>query len=209
MNRHKKRDTSHTFDWHTIHQRIEASRAAVERGFKPTREQRDRILRERAEVLATVTGDDRFAGERFDVLEFLMANEKYAVESRYVGEVYALKDLSPLPCTPAFVLGIINVRGQILSVIDLRGVFELPENLGDEFSKVIILRTAEMEVGIRVDTILGVRSISETEIHPSPATLTGVRAEHLKGVTSSSVALLDVPTILSDKRIIVHEEVEA
>jgi len=197
-----------TFDWAAVHQRIELSRAAVEQGFKPSKEQKERILKQRAELLSKVTANSESDVERYDVLEFLMGNEKYAIESTHVSEVYPIQDLSPLPCTPRFVLGVINVRGQILCVIDLRAVFDLSVDAGAGVNKIIILRTAEMEVGVRADAILGVRSISEAEIYPAPATLTGPRAEFLKGVTDASVALLDVPKILSDKRIIVHEEVD-
>ena len=197
-----------TFDWAAVHQRIELSRAAVEQGFKPSKEQKDRILKQRAELLSTVAANAESDIERYDVLEFQLGNERYAIESTYVSEVYPIEDLSPLPCTPRFVLGVINVRGQILCVIDLRAVFDLSVDNGADVNKIIILRTAEMEVGVRADAILGVKSISQAEIYPAPATLTGARLEFLKGVTNSSVALLDVPKILSDKRIVVHEEVE-
>lgn len=197
-----------TFDWAAVHQRIEQSRAAVEQGFKPSKEQKGKILKQRAELLSTVAITSESDVERCDVLEFLIGNEKYAIESTYVSEVYPIEDLSPLPCTPRFVLGVINVRGQILCVIDLRAVFDLSVDAGADVNKIIILRTAEMEVGVRADAILGVRSISQMEIYPPPATLTGTRSEFLKGVTASSVALLDVQKILSDKRIVVHEEVE-
>ena len=198
----------HAFDWNTIHQRLAVSAAAAERGFKPTPEERDRILRRRAELLAKPVDDCQSVDDRLEVLEFLIADEKYGVESRYVGEVYALKDVTPLPCTPEFVLGIINVRGQILSVIDLRAVFEMTRADTPASSKIITLRTDEMELAIQADAISGIRSVSVTEIDQSPATITGVRAEYLKGVTPSYVALLDVPRILSDKRIIVHEEID-
>src|SRR5439155_25417175 len=128
--------------------------------------------------------------------------------SSSVREVYPLKELTPLPCTPPFVLGIINVRGKILSVIDIKKFFDLPEKGLTDLNKVIIVHADEMELGILADALLGVRAIPLEELQPSLPTLTGIRAEYLKGVTKDRLVILDTEKILSDKGIIVHEEVE-
>lgn len=90
-------------------------------------------------------------------------------------EVYPIKELTPLPCTPSFVLGIINVRGQILTVIDLRRFFDLPIKGLTDLNKVIVIEHHEGELGVLADAILGVRSLCSSEIRPAPSTLTGVR----------------------------------
>jgi len=81
------------------------------------------ILRDRAQVLARPPEQAAAADTLFELLEFRLAQERYAVETRYVREVYPLKDLTPLPCTPPFVLGVVNVRGHILPVLDLKKFF--------------------------------------------------------------------------------------
>ena len=141
-------------------------------------------------------------------MEFLLAYEKYGIESSYVREVYSLKELTPLPCTPLFVLGIINVRGQILSVIDIKKFFDLPEKGLADLNKVIILHSDSMEFGILADVMLGVRNVLLSELQPSLPTLTGIRQEYLKGITAERVVILDAEKLLSDKQIIIHEEVE-
>ena len=143
-----------------------------------------------------------------EVVEFYLAYERYAIESRYIKEVFALKDLTTLPCTPSFVLGIINVRGQIISVIDLKKFFELPEKGITNLNRVIIIKKAGLEFGILADSIVGVKIIDCDKLQLSLPTLNGVRADYLKGVTEDHLIVLDGEKILTDKRIIVHEEVE-
>jgi purine-binding chemotaxis protein CheW len=132
----------------------------------------------------------------------------YGVESLYVREVYPLKELTPLPCTPPFVLGIINVRGQILSVVDLRQFFDLPAQRLTDLNKVIVLHDGTMAFGILADAILGVRVIPPDGVQPSLPTLTGIRAAYLKGVTGERLVILDAAKLLTDKALIVFEEVE-
>src|SRR5579862_4524756 len=126
------------------------------------------ILKTRAHLLAR---ELRSADEPVDAMEvviFRLADEQYAIESVRVQEVYPIKELTPLPCTPPFVLGIINVRGQILTVIDLRRFFELPIKGLTDLNKVIILQHEESELGVLADAIVGVRLLCRTEIQPAP-----------------------------------------
>ncbi len=194
--------------WSDIHRRLETVRAAIEQGVEPTTQEKGEILKARAKTLARES-ETKGAEEHIEVVEFLLTHEKYAIESTYVREVHPLKELTPLPCTPSFVLGLINVRGEILSVVDVKKFFDLPEKGLTDLNKVIIVHMDEMEFGILADVIIGVRSIPLNEIQPSLPTLTGIRAEYLKGITSERLVILDAAKILSDKRIIVHEEVES
>jgi purine-binding chemotaxis protein CheW len=170
--------------------------------------QKHHILLARAHALAREDAQRHAAEESLIVVEFLLAHERYAVEAVYVREVYQLKQLTPVPCTPSFVLGIINVRGCILSVIDLRGFFDLPQDWAPDQHSVIILRTDELELGVLTDGILGARSIPASAVQASPL-LPGIRAEYLRGVTSEHTVILAAEKILSDKKMIVSaDEVE-
>lgn len=173
--------------------------------FLKVSQEKKKILRARAISLAKrpVMQTD----ENLEILEFRLSHEKYGIESRFIREVYPLKELTSVPCTPSFVAGIINVRGQIVSVIDIKIFFDLPENGLTNKSRAIIIRNEKMEFGILADEILDVRSIPGREIHTSFPTLTGIRAEYLKGVTKEHLVVLDAGKILSDEKIIVQEEV--
>lgn len=164
------------------------------------------LLRARARALAQRLDREEPEERHLDVLLFLLSHETYAVELERVREVVSLKELTPVPWTPAFVLGIINVRGEILSVIDLGQFFDLPYKGLTELNKVIALYSDEMEFGILADEILGVRSVPFSEIQISPSPLTDVRSEYLRGVTAEGLIIIDGLKILSDKRMIIHEE---
>ncbi len=196
-----------TQDWEHIYQRLEAVRTAVEQNVYANAQKKQEVLKSRANALAqetkTVTVDETY----LEVVEFHLEYEHYAIETSHIREVYPLKELTPVPCTAPFVLGIINIRGQILSVLDLKVFFHLPEKGLTDLNKVIILHSQAMEFGILADAILGVRSIPLNAIQPSLPTLTDIGADYLKGVTAERLVILDATKILSDKNIIVHEEV--
>jgi len=195
-------------DWNEIHSRIEKAKVIVEKGFQPSREERDRILKERAKITALESNEGLKKEESIEVLEFMLAYERYGVELKYVREVYPLTELTPIPGIPSFVLGIINVRGEILSVIDIKKFFDLPEKGLTDLNKVIILHSPEMEFGVLADSIIGVHSILLNELQTSLPTLTGIREEYLKGVTKERKVILDAERLLTDKSIIVNENVK-
>lgn len=202
-------DTGSVTDWHTIHLRLEKVRTALERGFTSTPEEKKKILKARARILAQESTKPQAADESIEIVEFLLANEKYGIESFSVREVYPIRDLTPLPCTPSYVYGIINVRGHIVSVIDIKKFFDLPERGLADLNKVIVVQNDAMEFGILADAMIGVRSVPLKEIQQSLPTLTGIRAEYLKGVTKERLVIFDIAKFLSDKKIMVHEEIES
>src|SRR5712692_1713421 len=159
------------------------TRVAPQQRWSSSQEDKKKVLRARAMELAREAEQEKTAEETMEIVEFLLAHEKYGIQSSYVREVCPLKELTPVPCTPPFVLGIVNVRGQVLSVIDIKKFFDLPEKGLTNLNKVIILRNDKMEFGILADLILGVRFIPVSQIQPSLPTLTGIREHYLKGVT--------------------------
>lgn len=203
-----RKEKKAAIDWHEIRQRIESARTAIERGWTPDAEQTRQILKARAQALAREPGKMETAAECLEAVEFLLAGERYAVESRHVREIFPLENLTPLPGTPAFVLGIINIRGEILSVIDIKKFFELPDKGLTDLNKVIVLQSESMLFGILADVIAGVRQIPATGIQPSLPTLTGIREEYLRGITAERTIILDAEKLLADEKIIVQEQVE-
>ncbi len=203
------RKKSAVVDWDAVHHRLADARAVMDKGWTPAPAEQKKILKARAKAIAQEPPAEETAGEQIEIVEFLLAYERYGIESSHVREIHPLKELTPLPCTPAFVLGIVNIRGQILPVIDIKKFFELPEKGLTDLNKVIIIRSRDMELGILADVILGVRSIPCKEIQSSLPTLTGIREDYLTGVTKERVVILDAAKLLSDRKIIVQEEVEA
>lgn len=179
-----------------------------------TPEEKKKVLKARAKAIAMEPEKDNTGKACLDVVDFSLADEIYAIESVYIREVCLLKDLTLLPGVPPYVLGIINVHGQVVSVIDIKKFFDLPEKGITNLNRVIIIqkdgaagdKNGKMEFGILADTIIGVRSIPLKDIEPSLPTLTGIREEYLRGVTKDSVVILDADKLLSDETIIINEE---
>jgi purine-binding chemotaxis protein CheW len=173
----------------------------------PTADEQRRILRERARRFASRAETADGSGS-IEVLEFGLAGERYAIEAVHVDDVVPLRELTPLPCTPDFLRGVVNVRGRLVGVIDLKKFFGLPERGITDLHRVVLLRSADLEFGLLADTVEGVVSLELEAIQPPLPTLTGIRETYVRGVTFERVLFLDAEAILSDRRLVVDEEVE-
>ena len=168
-----------------------------------------RVLRERAQALARVDAAAVAAdADVLELLEFRLAAERYAVETRYVVEVHPLRELTPLPGTPAFVRGIVNLRGRILPVFDLKKFFDLPEQGLTDLHRIIVVRGHELELGLLADTVATVRTLPRAALQPSLPTLSEIGAEYLMGVSEERIIVLDLARILTDPKIVVNDEVD-
>ena len=165
-----------------------------------------KILKARAGMLARrPLEQEQPSGDLLAVTEFLLAHERYALEFRFIREICPLKELTPLPCTLPFVLGIINLRGQIISVIDFRRYVGLPVKGITELNRVVILKSGDVEFGILADEILGMRTLPRREMQRQPFQ-TGILAHFVMGIASDGCIILDGEKILADRKIVVEEE---
>lgn len=168
----------------------------------------DDILRARAQVLArpAPAGPAALSDGSLQVLEFQIAGQTYAVETRHAAEVVSLDDLTPVPGTPAFVLGVFNLRGRITAVIDVRSFLGLPQRGLSDLGQVIVVRGQALEFGFVCDRIEGVNACG-TEQLQAPLAPLPAHGRHLKGMTPEGRLLLDLDSILADPALIVHKEV--
>jgi purine-binding chemotaxis protein CheW len=195
-------------DWAALYRRLQQARTALEKKLQPDEWEKRKILRERARVLSAGATDEKASQPKLEVLEFIVGAQHYGFETSHIREIYPLTDLTPLPCTPAFVLGLVNVRGTILSIVDIKKFLRLPEKGLSDLSKAIIVRYGSIEIGIGADKILDFRVVPIEELHPMPPTLSEVAKEFLKGITNDLLVVLDVPGILKDGRLLVDEKVQ-
>lgn len=164
------------------------------------------ILKKRAASLAArVKSQEDEAGIQAAV--FTLGGERFAFESAYLKEVSPATEIVPVPCTPAFVLGIVSFRGQVLSVIDLRKFFDLPDRGISDMNRLLVLSSNGMRFGVLADTVEGVRLIKTDGLKRLP-TLSGVREEYLFGVSPEGITVLDGGKLLADKSIIVYEKAD-
>lgn len=201
-------ETSSDRFWRDIHHRLENSRQHLEERFNPTPQQRYEMMRERSRKIARAPEERSSVEQAIELVEFTLGQERYAVESSFIREVCPLKDITPLPGAPSFVVGIINVRGQIVSVIDLRRLFGLADAELSGVGNVIILHNAQMEFGILTDEVVGMSHLSPENLQPSLLVLAGAREEYLLGITADRVAVIHAERLLTDAKLIVQDAVE-
>lgn len=167
----------------------------------------ERVLKERARILQKTKQENQATGEQFDGLEFLLSGERYAVDSSYVSEVICIKNLTPLPCTPPFVFGIIYNRGEIISVIDLKKLFNLPNKGIANLNRVIIVKHDEIEVGILADEIIGNTTVSLQTLQKELPAINKIAENYIIGLSKERLIVLDIKEILLDEKIIINEVV--
>lgn len=164
------------------------------------------ILKDRANRLARIDKQEKVVGDSIETLTFHLANETYAIEAKYIKEVHALKDYTPLPCVPSFVYGLINIRRRIYSIIDLRPLFDLPILKKKAESRIIILKNDQTSFALIVDRVIGLLSVQKDGLQHHVESLNGFRNNILKGITKEGLIILDGDKLLTEKSLIVDQE---
>lgn len=192
-------------NWNEIYTRLEEARQALE-GERFGPEEARRILTKRAQTLAQAPQDLQTPIEEVELLVFSLAKERYGVDPSHILDVAPVQRLTPIPGTPAFVLGVMNYRGQLRPVLDLRRVLD-PGGPGSAGKSVVAVEVNGMMFGILCDAVVGMIRVGTEEILSAPAALgTGQRA-YVRGVTRDMVTVLDLEALTRDPRIVVNDEV--
>lgn len=195
-------------NWQTVSSRLTQPREALDAGGERSPDEIRRILRERALTLAKPLAEVRTPEEVLDLLVFSLAGERYGVETTHVLEVISLRELTPVPCTPPVILGVVNHRGRILPVLDLRRLFGLSGQSVTNEGRVVAVEAGRMTCGIFADAVIGAIQVAAHEVAPPPAvTHGGGRQAFIRGVTGEMVAVLDLDALARDQRIVVNDEV--
>ena len=134
---------------------------------------------------------------------FHLDNEVYGVNVMQVREVLRYTEIAPVPGSPDYVLGIINLRGNVVTVIDTRKRFGLEPGVVTENSRIVIIVAQNQTIGIFVDSVAEVVDLSLSEIDPAPNVGTEESAKFIKGVSNHNDELLiiiDLNKLLSDEQ---------
>ena len=124
------------------------------------------------------------------VIVFAIGDEEYGVEVSQVKTIERMAPLTRVPKTPRFVKGVMNLRGVVVPVIDLRKRFDIEEREYDEETRIIIVSVNDMEVGLIVDSANDVIEIQENQIEDPPEVVGGIKAKYLRGVAKLNERLL-------------------
>lgn len=158
-----------------------------------------RILEERARALMVQESEaDTELGE--EVLTFRLSDGEYSLPAQYVREVQALGDITPLPFTPAFFVGLVNLRGRLLAVLDIRPLLDIAQAPIQPQSFLLVLTVQGVEVGLLADEVVEVRH-SDEQLAPVLSTAAGRGVAWVRGVDRRLSLLLDPRALLADPRV--------
>ena len=139
------------------------------------------------------------------LVTFKVGGEEFGLDVFSVHEILRWQGVTPVPRAPAFVEGVLDVRGAVVPVIDLRRRFEVPEYGHDDETRIVLVEFGGERLGLVVDSVTEVLRAPETAISAPPAYIRGLAAEFVRGIVrleARLVILLDLDRILSsDERI--------
>jgi len=135
-------------------------------------------------------------------LTFKLGDEVFGLEIKYVTEIVGIQPITNIPEVPNYVKGIINLRGKVISVIDVRIKFKKEPVDYDERTCIIVIDIDDMSIGLIVDEVSEVLTIKDEDIVPPPSYKTGFENEYIKGVgkyKDGVKLLLDSNKLLTNK----------
>lgn len=139
-------------------------------------------------------------------LTFSSGKEDYGIEISYVTEIIGIQSITEVPELPDYVKGIINLRGKIIPVIDVRLRFKKPAVNYNDRTCIVVIDISDVSVGMIVDTVAEVISIPENNIVPPPDGKTGFHNRYIKGIGKVGN---EVKLLLDCEKLLTYEEVES
>ncbi len=121
---------------------------------------------------------------------FALGDETYAVTASSVNEVLRYTEITPVPGAPAAILGIINLRGNVVTVLDARMLFDLPRQEVSSQSRIVIVDIEDYSVGVLVDRVSEVVDLDTAHIESSPNTGNDAAADFIQGVYNEDSTLI-------------------
>jgi purine-binding chemotaxis protein CheW len=197
--------TNNAIDWNEVHARLNAIQAEIDARLHPTAEQARAILEERALALARVPAEPLNAAEAVVVVTFRLGDEAYAIETRHVRRVVPMESCTPIPGAPDFLVGVINLRGEVLAVISLGKLFGVAERPATGVSRVIVLGGERDEIGILADAAEEVTTLRINQLLEPPGSLEGIGRQIVRGVTERALIVLDGAALLRDDRLVIDQ----
>jgi purine-binding chemotaxis protein CheW len=215
------------FDWSIIHQRLIDSTARLTWGDDLSDEALQQAWTQRAAQMA-LTLQEQEQGEQVEVVVIRLGCEKYGLDVQYIYDIRLEENITRVPRTPDWVAGVVNLRGQILSVVDLQRYLGLPatEKTPESGTRHLLLaQSPQMELALLVDEVLSIQNLPANGIQEAASVVRGLPVEYVQGVyigketsdnkatsltgseNTSLLMILNLSAMLADKRLIVQEEI--
>jgi len=138
--------------------------------------------------------------ELLQLVSFFIGNEEFGVDILFVQEINRMSQITTVPNSPDFVNGVINLRGRVIPVIDLRSKFGMPKKEPDKNTRIMVMEVSGKTVGFIVDSVNEVLRIPKNVTEAPPSLALGVNSEYIKSVGKLDdrlLILIDLEKILS------------
>ena len=139
-------------------------------------------------------------GSLLQLVTFKVAEEEFGLEILKVQEIIRTMEITKVPRSPAFVEGVINLRGKVIPIIDLRRRFGLDTRAHDQQTRIVVIELGQMIVGFVVDSVSEVLRIPAATVEPPPPIVAGIDSEYINGVgklPDRLLILLDLDKLLT------------
>ncbi|MFN2270076.1 MAG: chemotaxis protein CheW [Anaerolineae bacterium] len=205
------------FDGEGARQRVAKAREALKGISETDPKLIKHIWAQRAAQLAKPPVQEE-KGEQVELAMVQLGREVYGIDVQHIQEIRPAVQITQVPRVPEWVTGVVNLRGRILSVLDLRRFFGLApsetreDNLITPFLDLVVVETPTMEVALLADDILAIEMFPTSRIQDVTDTARGIGSEYVRGVIEQGdeapmIAVLNLPALLADERLIIQEEV--
>lgn len=197
---------AHQIDWTEVKTRLAKLTTAETESQQTTAAQSQEILAARAAQLAEIPERTPDASEIVKLLTFRLGNDVLAVETSFVREVIRPNDLTVVPGVPTFLVGVTNLRGEVLAIVDIRQFFgsQAQPDRGQWWG--IVLGEDRPEFGVVADIVYEVSILRNEQILGVPPSVAEAGRRLLKGVTANSMLVLDGTLLLQDTRLYVDQD---
>jgi purine-binding chemotaxis protein CheW len=166
------------------------------------------VFRERARSLASGFAEDE-SEQSAPVAVIALNGEWFGVDLEWVREFADLREVTPVPCCPEHVVGTVNLRGEILTLVDLRGALSLPTSTSLQGAQMMVVQLGELRAGVVVDQVLDVVRLSAADLAPTPYSVRSTLEEHVAGMAGyrdRMLAILDLPGLFAREDWVVDAE---
>lgn len=158
------------------------------------------ILKHRAMLLARPI-EEPFTPPGKQYVVFELAKEKFACDIAFSDEVIVVKSILSIPCTPQYVVGVLSLRGSLVTVVDLRYFFNMQEKTVLGSDRALVIKNGDFRVALMTDDVVGLQYIAHDEIQVNNMILYNFPKEHVLGITGDRTIILN-PNSLFRKEVL-------
>jgi purine-binding chemotaxis protein CheW len=167
------------------------------------------VFRERADNLRQLANDDS-STELKPLAVVGLNNEYFGIDLKLIQEFTTIRNVAPIPCCPSHIVGNMNLRGEILTLVDIRSALNIPLAETRDGVKAIVVNVEDLIAGLLVDEVFDVMYLHPSEVTSLPVAVNSNNQEHFQGTVAyegNMLTILDLSKLLTNKLLVVNEEI--